>query len=62
MTVETRTTMQLSDIKAIEFECTHCHAKRIFQIRNFDTPPLNCGSCGESQPWFVANSPDRSDI
>jgi hypothetical protein len=61
MTIETRTTVQLSDIKAIEFECAKCHAKSIFQIGKFDNPPLNCGACG-GEPWFVANTPDRSDI
>lgn len=66
MTTETRTTVQLSDIQAIEFECKKCHAKAVFKIASFEGPPLHCISCGQppelSGAWFGANSEERTRI
>ncbi|SRR6266404_991206 len=61
MTIETRTTIQLSDIEAIEFQCKNCNVKYVYPIKQFEGPPIFCG-CNTQDAWFVANSPDRSDI
>ena len=45
MTIETRTTMELKDIKAIEFECATCHTKLTYNIDKFTIPLMFCTVC-----------------
>jgi len=55
MTVETKTTLELKDIKAIEFECANCHAKTVFPVAKYENPPTRCASC-ESPQWLIPGS------
>jgi predicted RNA-binding Zn-ribbon protein involved in translation (DUF1610 family) len=48
MTSETRTTIQLSDIKAVEFECVRCHHRLVRPIGTWQTPVFACPECGET--------------
>ncbi|MDR5726887.1 MAG: hypothetical protein RB191_05410 [Terriglobia bacterium] len=48
MTSETRTTIQLSDFKAIEFECAQCHSRIIRPITTWQTRLDCCPDCGVS--------------
>ncbi len=61
MTVETRTTIQLSDIKEIEVECIACHTRITWSVRNGNHfIPLKCEKCNES--FLVKESPDYRDL
>jgi hypothetical protein len=51
MTIETKTTIELSDIVTVEFECKNCHAIRAWPIDAFQQPPSDCG-CDSGQ-WMV---------
>ena len=55
MTIETKTTLQLSDITAIEFECKSCH--RIVSLplpaKSPQQVPIAC-DCNMSQQWMIA--------
>jgi hypothetical protein len=51
MTVETRTTIQLSDIANVEFECRKCGSKTVWPIGVAKSPPIKC-HC-EEQQWMV---------
>jgi DNA replicative helicase MCM subunit Mcm2 (Cdc46/Mcm family) len=63
MTIETRTTLELGDIQAIEFECGSCHTKIVFPIGQFKDPPTRCSACGErSGQWLVHGNADFSEI
>jgi hypothetical protein len=52
MTVETKTTIQLSDITAIEFECKNCHATLSWPVAIFKHPPTAC-PCRTDQHWMA---------
>ena len=45
MTIETKTTMELKDIKAVEFECATCHTKLVYKIDKFTLPLMFCTVC-----------------
>ena len=51
MTIETKTTIQLSDIKAIEFECKNCHRIALSPIAVATTPPYYC-ECHVPPEWM----------
>lgn len=42
MTVETKTTIQLSDVKAVEFQCRQCHRILPCPIEVTKEPPIHC--------------------
>lgn len=46
MTTETRTTIQLSDFKAIEFECRECHCRTVRPMGGTQPLLLVCPDCG----------------
>ncbi len=52
MTSETRTTIQLSDFKAIEFECVLCHSRIVRPIGAWLSPLLACPDCGATWEHF----------
>lgn len=58
MTSETRTTIQLADIVAIEFECHNCHSKVIRPISLDNAVPARC-SQGCQPQWFIDTSQDH---
>jgi hypothetical protein len=62
MTIETRTTIQLKDIKGIEFECEECHGKIVFAIDNFKNPPVVCSCCRDGKQWLIPESQDFLDL
>ena len=45
MTVETKTTIQASDIATVEFECAHCHSITSWPLDVSKNPPQQC-HCG----------------
>jgi predicted RNA-binding Zn-ribbon protein involved in translation (DUF1610 family) len=57
MTVETRTTIEPSDINAVEFECRGCGAKTIRKLDRKLQMPARCGNCGDE--WF---NPNRQEV
>ncbi len=54
MTSEVRTTIQLSDLKAVEFECTQCHARIVRPIGVWSSPLLCCPECGMTWEHYRA--------
>jgi hypothetical protein len=46
MTSETRTTIQLSDIRAVEFECNHCHHRLVRPLGVWQSQWEQCPECG----------------
>lgn len=53
MTNETRTTIQLSDLKAIEFECVGCHARIVRPIGVWQFPLVACSECGANWTHYA---------
>jgi hypothetical protein len=62
MTIETRTTIGINDITAIEFECAKCHTKIAYPVAHLFNAPLRCGTCEESQQWLIPDSDDWKDL
>jgi hypothetical protein len=56
MTVETKTTIQLSDILTVEFECAHCHSVTAWPLMVAVNPPTKC-YCGH-MTWMAHGSPE----
>jgi len=54
MTVETRSSIQLSDVVAFEMECEKCHARTIRQLDRIFEVPTRCGNC--SAGWMMTGS------
>jgi hypothetical protein len=52
MTTETRTTIQLSDLKAVEIECTSCHSRIARPIGTLLSPALGCPECNSNWTQF----------
>jgi len=52
MTIETKTTIQLSDLTTVEFECKNCRAIVSWPIDVAKNPPTVC-PCRTDQPWMV---------
>lgn len=53
MTTETKTTMQLGDIYAVEFICERCHASLCLALDSPLTIPTSCPNCHKET--FVIN-------
>jgi hypothetical protein len=51
MTVETKTTIELSDVTTVEFECNKCHSITLWPLEAAKVPPPKC-YCSD-QPWFT---------
>lgn len=60
MTTETRTTIEPSDITAIEFECRKCHTRTIRLFNNWLQGPSECSNCGEQ--WMLPTSVDLENV
>jgi len=60
MTLETRTTITLGDVAAIEYECAHCRSRTIRLLDDQHSVPLRCGNC--SSLWFADNSNEHNDL
>lgn len=54
MTSETRTTIQLSDIKAVEFECTNCHHRLVRPLGVWQSRWDSCPECGSNWTHYRA--------
>jgi predicted RNA-binding Zn-ribbon protein involved in translation (DUF1610 family) len=54
MTSETRTTIQLSDLKAIEFECTNCHHRLVRPLGAWKSYWDSCPECGNNWIHYKA--------
>jgi hypothetical protein len=50
MTVETKTTIQASDVVTLEFECAHCHSITSWPLTVAKNPPTRC-HCGHGE-WM----------
>jgi hypothetical protein len=62
MTLETRMTIELKDIKAIELECSVCHAKMVYPIHKFSSPPTTCNICKPPKTWMVAQGEEYKNL
>ncbi len=62
MTIETRTTIELKDIRAIEFECATCHTKTVYSIDQFTHPVFTCYTCHPSKVLVAERSSDHKSI
>lgn len=48
MTNETRTTIQLSDMQAVEFECSECHCRVVRPMGAWKSSLSECPECGSN--------------
>jgi hypothetical protein len=55
MTSEIRTTIQLSDIKAVEFECQQCHCRIVRPMGGTQPLVLGCPECGTTWAQYRGN-------
>jgi hypothetical protein len=60
MTIETKTTIQPSDITTVEFECAECHSMISWPLAVAKNPPLKC-HCSD-QPWLVVGNDTHKAI
>jgi hypothetical protein len=60
MTEETRTTIELQDVVAIEFGCRRCSAKFVLAFNEHLTIPRQCANCQEE--WFGLGRPERAEM
>lgn len=51
MTIETKTTVQLSDIRTVEFECKKCHSISSWPLEIAREVPVKC-HC-DSEQWMA---------
>jgi predicted RNA-binding Zn-ribbon protein involved in translation (DUF1610 family) len=52
VTSETRTTIEASDIKALELECTKCGVRAIWKLEQCENPNFEkCAHCGTKWPF-----------
>lgn len=61
MTVETKTTIELSDIDSVEFECKHCHSVSAWPLSVARRPPARC-HCENSPQWMVGGGDMDNNI
>jgi hypothetical protein len=52
MTVETKTTIQLSDVDTVEFKCTACGSVYAIPIGIAQAPPMGC-HCDADKHWLI---------
>jgi hypothetical protein len=52
MTSETRTTIQLSDFRAVEIECVACHYRIVRPIGPWNSFLFSCPECGANWAHF----------
>jgi hypothetical protein len=62
MTIETKTTIEMRDIKTVEFECGTCHTKVVYDIEKFTVPMMICYTCHPSKTLVAERSSDDQDI
>lgn len=60
MTVETRTTIELKDVEAVEFGCSKCGNRIIRQLTETPRVPMACDNCGEA--WFSGTGPENGQL
>lgn len=60
MTVETKTTIQLSDLTSIEFECKDCGATTSWPMPVAKNPPTTC-RCRDEQ-WMTHGGQTYRDL
>lgn len=60
MTVETRSTIGLDDIVALEYECSRCKCTSVRLLDNKHTIPATCGNCHNG--WFADGSQEHRDL
>jgi hypothetical protein len=50
MTSETRTTIEATDVKAVELECVKCGFRTVWPLNQWNGRYVRCATCGESWP------------
>jgi len=60
MTIETRSTIDLDDITAIEYECAKCRCKTIRALDDNHRIPAMCGNC--SAVWMTDGSREHKEL
>lgn len=60
MTVETRRTIELQDVQALEYECKYCGAKTVRFLNEKHSIPATCGNCNAT--WISDGSPEHADL
>jgi hypothetical protein len=62
MTVETKTTIQASDIATVEFECVQCHSVMSWPLAVASRPPTHCHCLPERQWMTVGGDTYRAIV
>ncbi len=64
MTIETKTSIELSDVESIEFQCEGCGAKVVYPVQSFKGPPIRCSVCPDEnqKQWLVPGNQDFSAL
>ena len=62
MTIKTITTIELKDIKSVEFECDTCHTKVSHSIEKFIHPMSLCNVCQPNKQFFLPNGKEDTAL
>lgn len=62
MTIETKTTIELQDVNAIEFECKECGSKITLSFDKFKQPPTRCSVCERGNQWLIPGDRNFADL
>jgi hypothetical protein len=62
MTIKTVTTIELKDIKSIEFKCGTCHTKIVYAMDKFTHPVVSCNVCKPDKQYIEYGSQDYADL
>ena len=60
MTIETRSTIGLDDIVALEYECKNCKSKSVRLLDERHKIPAGCANCGHQ--WLADGSQEHQDL
>jgi hypothetical protein len=61
VTVETKTTIEPSDVSTVEFECIHCHSITSWPLAIAKNPPTSC-PCEQKGQWMTVGGDTYRNI
>lgn len=61
MTIKTITSIELSDVQAVEFECEGCHSKVSYPLDKFTHPLTICNTCKPERQFIVYGSTEFAE-
>jgi hypothetical protein len=62
MTSRTTLSIELRDIRAVEFECAACHMKVSYPLDKYARPLSMCNACQPPKQFLMENSQEAKDL